>query len=64
MVWVKVTGVTRILFGGHLADATLSCISRDTFEAVAGSWGSVSAPAINGVRVEPQSEIKIANKYR
>ena len=49
MVWVKVTGVTRILFGGHLADATLSCISRDTFVAVAGSWGSVSAPAINGV---------------
>ena len=36
--------------------------SRAHVEAVAGSWGSVSAPAVN--RVMGQSEINITNKYR
>ena len=31
-----------------------------TFEAVAGSWVSVRAPAVSRVMVDPQSEIKIA----
>ena len=39
------------LWGGHSADATQLCISgaQHTFEAVSGSWGFVSAPAVNRV---------------
>ena len=34
-----------------------------TFEAVAGSWGSVSAPAVSSHGWSPQGEIKIGKKY-
>ena len=45
------TGVARIFVwvGGHLADATSHASVAHSFEAVAGSWGSVSAPAVNRV---------------
>ena len=35
------------LCGGHLADATQPVSAVHTFEAVTGSWRSVSAPAVS-----------------
>ena len=35
--------------GGHPADATQPASAVHTFEAVAGSWGSVSTPAVSRV---------------
>ena len=66
--WEGNTGVVRIfVFGGpgrRLPAMHHSVVH--TFEAVAGSCGSVSAPAVNRVMVEPKSEIeiKIAKKLR
>ena len=42
------TGVAIIFFwGGHLADATQPESAVHTFEAVAGSWRSVSTAAVS-----------------
>ena len=47
---VEVTSVARIFVGGkHPADVTQPCISRVPVWAVAGSWGSVSAPSFSRV---------------
>ena len=55
----KTIGVARIFVGGGTRPTPPS---RAHVEAVAGSWGSVSAQAVN--RVMGQSEINITNKYR
>ena len=63
------TGVARIFVGGGggtrpTPPSLASAVHK--FEAVAGSRGSVSAPVQQSAEswVEPQSEIKIAKKYR
>ena len=43
------TGVARIFVGGHPADAAKPASAVHTCEAVAGSWGSVSTPAVGRV---------------
>ena len=61
--WAAFTGVAMIVFfgGGDPADATrpmppsLASVVY-TFEALAGSWGSVSAPTVSRIMGGAQSE--------